>query len=442
MLPSRFIVLAFALCLCAAPGAHAQQAPATLRIDGSNTMGARLIPALVAGLFEAQGLRDITVQTGARENEQSVSATGGDGQRVNVAIAAHGSSTGFADLHAGLADLAAASRPIRADERQLLKALGDMTTPQAEHIVAIDGVAVIVHPDNPLRQISTEQLAQLFAGELPDWQALGGQGPVHLYARDERSGTWETFRDLVLQPRGKTLAAGAQRLESSEQLAEHVAKDPLAIGFVGLPSVRDTRALAIADGQSLAMAPLRSLIASEDYPLSRRLFFYTAPDDTRPWVQALLRFTQSERGQAIVAAQGFVAQTVSAMPVSTTASAPPVYRELAASAQRLSVTFRFAAGSAQLDNKARLDVQRVQAYLQRHGKRMDQVSLVGFGDARHDSERAQLLSRLRAMAVRRELVKGEGVLRAVIGLGAELPVATNAQDEGRIKNRRVEVWVH
>jgi phosphate transport system substrate-binding protein len=70
------------------------------------------------------------------------------------------------------------------------------------------------------------------------------------------------------------------------------------------------------------------------------------------------------------------------------------------------------------------------------------VTLVGFGDAKSDPARAALLSKLRAMAVRRELVKAGVVLRDIRGLGDEMPVAANNADEGRIKNRRVEVWVY
>jgi phosphate transport system substrate-binding protein len=87
-------------------------------------------------------------------------------------------------------------------------------------------------------------------------------------------------------------------------------------------------------------------------------------------------------------------------------------------------------------------VQRVLDYLRDQQKLSGYVTLVGFGDAKTDTQRALLLSRLRAMALRRELAKGGVVLRDVLGMGADLPVASNAQDEGRIKNRRVEVWTY
>ena len=121
---------------------------------------------------------------------------------------------------------------------------------------------------------------------------------------------------------------------------------------------------------------------------------------------------------------------------------PEDYQAIAREAQRLTVNFRFEEGSASLDNKARQDLQRVVAYIKSHGKLDKQVSLVGFGDAKDDPQRAALLSKLRAMAVRRELVKNGVVLRDIRGFGAQMPVAANTADEGRIKNRRVEVWVY
>ena len=139
---------------------------------------------------------------------------------------------------------------------------------------------------------------------------------------------------------------------------------------------------------------------------------------------------------------GFIAQTVQAVKVTPEAQMPANYRQLAEQAQRLSVNFRFQEGSATLDNKAYRDLQRVLDYLKQHDKLKDKVVLVGFGDAKSDPERAELLSKLRAMAVRRELAKQGVMFREITGLGSELPVAANDQDSGRIRNRRVEVWVY
>jgi len=106
------------------------------------------------------------------------------------------------------------------------------------------------------------------------------------------------------------------------------------------------------------------------------------------------------------------------------------------------VNFRFQEGSALLDNKAQRDIERVLAYLREHGKLENSLVLVGFGDPKQDKERSTLLSKLRAMAVRRELAKGGAPFREIVGQGDALPVAANNGEEGRIKNRRVEVGVY
>ncbi|EJM81575.1 ABC-type phosphate transport system, periplasmic component [Pseudomonas sp. GM74] len=414
-----------------------------LRIQGSNTIGAALGPALVEGLLSEQGLRKIHRETPDTANELRIVGETVQGRRVVVEVAAHGSSTGFTALKAASADLAASSRPIKDSELASLQSLGDLKSPSAEQVIAIDGLAIILHPDNPLNQLDTVQLARIFSGEVKTWEDIGGRGgPIHLYARDDQSGTYDTFKELVLSGRGKTLGSAAKRFESSEQLSDAVSADPQGIGFIGLPYVRQAKAVAIVDGQSQAMLPLNSLIATEDYPLSRRLFFYLPPTGKNPWAQALVAYAQSSKGQAIVAANGFIAQTVQAMAVTPNALMPEGYQSLSRHAQRLSVNFRFEEGSASLDNKARQDLTRVLDYIKQQDKMSGQVTLVGFGDAKSDPARADLLSKLRAMAVRRELVKSGVVFREIRGFGAEMPVAANSADEGRIKNRRVEVWVY
>ena len=414
-----------------------------LRIQGSNTIGATLAPALVKGLLEAQGAGQIKVDSTATANEIRVRAVDSQGQAIRIDISAHGSSTGFTALKAGQADLAAASRPIKLNELSELRALGDLNSTNAEQVIGLDGVAVIVHPDNPLPQLSTAQLAGIFAGKITTWDELGlGNGTIHLYARDDRSGTFETFKALVLDPTAQTLASTAQRFESADQLTREVLADRQAIGFSSLASVHGAKVLAIADGASRAMLPSTTLVASEDYPLSRRLYFYLPPLQPAPWAQALVEFAQSPKGQAIVTGNGFVGQQIHASKVPATDEMPTSYRTLARNAQRLSVNFRFQEGSANLDNKAMRDVQRLVEFL-RHNDQLDRdVVLVGFGDAKPDPERASLLSRLRAMAVRRELTKQGVTLRQVVGMGDDLPVATNSDEEGRIRNRRVEVWVY
>ncbi|TLP65388.1 MULTISPECIES: substrate-binding domain-containing protein [Pseudomonas] len=415
---------------------------AQVRIQGSNTIGAALGPALVRGMLHAQGASTIETLPGAQPNETLIRARSRNNQPLRIEIAAHGSSTGFAALAAGEADMAAASRPVNDQEVRQLQALGNLRGANTEQVIGLDGVAVIVHPDNPLTQLSIAQLAQVFAGQVQRWEQLGVPGgAIHVYARDDRSGTFETFKALVLDPQQRQLSSQARRFESADDLAEEVEGDRQAIGFSGLASVHQAKVLAVGEGDATALPPSPALVASEDYPLSRRLFFYL-PEHPRTLARALADFAQSPAGQAIVAEQGFVSQQVRALPMPAQPDMPARYRALAGQAKRLTVNFRFQQGSANLDNKALRDVQRVSDYLVRAGKLNDKAVLVGFGDPKETPGRAALLSRLRAMAVRRELARAGVLVRDVIGMGDERPVADNERAQGRLRNQRVEVWVY
>ncbi|QQE82053.1 substrate-binding domain-containing protein [Pseudomonas putida] len=416
--------------------------PVHLRVQGSNTIGAALLPALVQGHLWAQQATAIEQRPGAVANETVITAVDAQGQPLRIDIAAHGSSTGFIALGHGEADLAAASRPINDTEVRQLKALGDLRAAGAEQVIGLDGVAVFVHPDNPLPQLNTEQLAHIFSGRIQYWEQLGlAGGPIHLYARDDRSGTFETFKALVLEPHRSELARQAQRFESSDELADRVRADRQAIGFSSLAAVHGAKVLAIAEGDAPAMLPDRPLVASEDYPLSRRLYFYL-PANAKSQAKALAEFAQSPAGQAIVAEQGFVSQQIKSLAIPAQVDMPPRYRNLAQKAQRLSVNFRFQEGSASLDNKALRDTKRVADYLRQAGKLQNKAVLVGFGDPKETPGRAALLSRLRAQAVRRELARDGVEVLEVTGMGDELPVAGNELEQGRLRNRRVEVWVY
>ncbi|HEX5515393.1 MAG TPA: substrate-binding domain-containing protein, partial [Gammaproteobacteria bacterium] len=223
------------------PSLPAQLPPPALRLHGSNTLGEKLAPALVEGLLRKRGYSDVRLVPGATTTEKTVYAFPQDDlPELAVQILAHGSSTAFRDLQSGSADMGMSSRPIRTSEAAaLLPELGELHGPAGEHVIALDGLAVIVHPANPLNSLTTQQVAGLFAGDIKNWSSLGGHyGPVAIYARDDQSGTFDTFNSLVLQRHGLKLAPAAQRLESSTELSDLVAKDVGAIGFIGLPYVR------------------------------------------------------------------------------------------------------------------------------------------------------------------------------------------------------------
>lgn len=408
-----------------------------LTLSGSNTIGGALAPAWARAFLEAKGARQITTMALTAENEYRV--VGRNGERlVFIDVRAHGSSTGFVSLEKGNADIAMASRPVKAQERDRLLKLGDLFEADAEHVVAIDGLAIIIHPENPVEQLSVEDIAAVFAGDLRNWRELGGPDrPISLYARDQKSGTWDTFQTLVLGDR--KLSLRAVRFESNNELSDRVAADPAAIGFVGLASVRNAKAVAVRHGHSPAMAPEKLFVATEDYPLARRLFLYRPTASAHALANEFIDFAQHELGQALVEQVGFVAQTPVEIAVAEQAG-PEFYRALAEHARRLSLNFRFRPGSAELDSKAKRDVERLAAYLKQQDRRALHIQLVGFSDQKRDPALAGVLSRLRATAVKTALFEQGVITQSVMGFGASRPLSGAKQ--GGSKNDRVEVWLY
>lgn len=411
-----------------------------LEIHGSNTIGATLAPMLVTGFLEQLTGKSVTVSPTGTENE-AVLRTTHDGRPLTVLVAAHGTSTGFTSLAADKSDIWAASRRVKSNEAADMASRADMTDAASEHIVAIDGLAILVHPSNPVDQLNIDTLARIFAGEITNWSAVGGPDrTIKVYARDDQSGTWDTFKDLVLA--GKfTLTGQALRYESNDELSADVSRDPTGIGFAGYASVGTSKLLAIADGDAPPLRPSKLSVATEDYPLARRLYFYTAGTTGKPLTQAFIDYAHSQAGQDIVAESGFFSQNLFAVDPMQDANVTESFKRLTQNYQRLSLNIRFAEGHTRLDNKARRDLLRLQEYMQQSGKTGKDLMLVGFADKQTDEFRAQLISELRALSASKALRELGTVVHGHTGYGHYMPVGSAGGEAGAQRNGRVEVWV-
>ncbi|MET0385595.1 MAG: substrate-binding domain-containing protein, partial [Polyangiales bacterium] len=320
-------------------------AETVLRLCGSNTIGAELAPALIEAFLQQKGGSVVTRQRGVEAELTTIAASLGD-KRLGIEIEARGSATAFAGLAAGGCDVGMASRPIEDAELATLVAggHGDLRSPGSEHVIALDGIAVVVHPSNPLRALDRAVLHDIYTGKLTDWSQVGGvAGPIEVLARDSNSGTYDTFKHLVL---GKEpLAGGAQRYTQSDALADAVASNPAAIGFVGLAYVRAAKALAVGEPGATPMLPTQFTVATEGYMLSRRLYLYTLPRPRTPWVTELVSFALSPRAQEVAAKSQFVDLTLLMQSAQCDTQCSERYASTVAKAQRLSVDFRFRSGS-------------------------------------------------------------------------------------------------
>jgi len=423
----------------------------TLRLHGSNTIGSSLAVELAKEFLKQQGATNIAVVQKAKEEMLVKGTVPGQDVPQAIEIYAHGSATGFTDLAAGKCDIAMASRKIEPPELTNTAALGDLTSEANENVIALDGVAVIVNRSNPARTLTVDQIRDLFSGAISDWSNIGNgySGPVHVNARDDKSGTWETFRTLVM---GKTaLAPGSKRFEDSSELSRAVSGDPNGIGFIGLPYVLAAKAVAVAEKESdpagrqttVPLVPNAGTVATEDYPLSRRLYFYTASVPANSNVQSFIQFAKSDTGQDLVAKAGFVSQKIgqdSPTP-GPLPDAPRDYTVLTSQAVRQPLDFHFRYGSSSLDPKALDDVERMARFLHDSRKERGHVILLGFADSKGSPQANKRISEERAKAVNAELERQGAVAFQIVGLGAEMPIKSNDTPAGREKNRRVEVWV-
>ncbi len=415
------------------------------RIQGSNTIGEVLAPELIKAFYVSEGALTTQLVKGKHPVEKRLEITyPGKKEASAIPIYAHGSSTGFKALNNNETELAMASRRIKDKELKLLdKQYGNLRSKNTEHIIGMDGLAIIINPSNPIENLSIEQLAKLFSGNISNWQELGGNDEaVKIFARDSNSGTWDSFKSMVLKKFGVKLSPTAVRIESSVELSDSVSKTQGGIGFIGLPYVLRAKALAISDGDNgQPIYPTSFTISTEDYPLVRRLYIYEpntigAQSDAHRFIS----FALSKAGQDVVKKAGFISQNIYQTRPVLTDTLPPKYISTVKDAQRLSLNFRFNSGTFTLDNKAERDLERLIQFFEAHpGK---QAMLIGFSDSIGETAGNQALSLQRAKAVEKALLARGINIQRTVGLGEMAPIASNQTKIGRERNRRVEIWVN
>lgn len=221
---------------------------------------------------------------------------------VNITVSESGSGNGAKSLINGTCDIANMSRFMKAKEFQAAVEKGVMPV---AHVVAMDGLPIIVHPSNPVKGLTIEQVRNVYLGKITNWNELGGPDvKIVRISRDTNSGTYETFAKLVMKK--QKIAAGTEYVGSNGAVRARVQKTPAAIGYAGLGFVdRTVKALTI-DG----IAPTRETVASGRYPIARPLFMFTnGYPKLGSHLHALVTLHLTRKGQEIIEAIGFVPVT-------------------------------------------------------------------------------------------------------------------------------------
>ncbi|HVR08532.1 MAG TPA: phosphate ABC transporter substrate-binding/OmpA family protein [Thermoanaerobaculia bacterium] len=406
-------------------------AAATLQVKGSDTIGGKLG-------------QDFARDFSARHPE------------VEVKWEALGSGTAFVGLLDGSAQLGASSRGVKENELAEARKLG---VELREFVIGYDGIAVIVHPGNPVAELTIAQLSDLFTGKIHNWREVGGPDlAVHLVSRPSYSGTFSFFRDKVLR-RGndkgpEDYAASAEFIEENGTILDKVAREPGAISYVGIgwvtPAVK-TLGVAAKPGQPAVKASVAT-VRTGTYPIYRPLLMYSRGEPHGP-AREMLAFILSGEGQKIVAKNDFVpGDSPVALPPEGPAAAAAHGAGLAAGTGAGNAAAGGASASSNPPRVVRVQFPKGSTLTAAAKETLAGVAenaktggyrllVVGHADVRGSKAVNARMALARAKAVAAYLAD-LGVPDSAIqvsGRGADEPVGTNESSAGRGANRRVDI---
>ncbi len=230
---------------------------------------------------------------------------------VSLSVTGGGSGTGIAALVNGTVDIANASRAMKSEEKQQAEANG--ITP-VEFTAARDAIAVIVNPENPVRQLTLQQISDIYSGKFSNWSEVGGADrPIVRLSRETNSGTHVYFLETVLRLGDKTnptlFSTDTLLLPSSEGIINEVRQNPNAIGYDGLgyvpPDLMNSVIAVARDASGPYVIPSIATVNDNSYPVARDLYMYTAGEPAGA-IKDYINWILSPEAQAIVADLGFV----------------------------------------------------------------------------------------------------------------------------------------
>ena len=222
---------------------------------------------------------------------------------TTVQVTGGGSGTGIAALQNGTTDICNSSRSMKPAERAAF--LQKFGVGVREYKTCLDALSVYVHKSNPIEKLSFSQLEGIFTGTITNGKDVGGSdAPISLSGRENSSGTYEFFKEHVLNK--KDFAPATKTMPGTAAVIQGVAKDAAGIGYGGIAYGEGVKALKVskADGGS-AIEPKEATVLDGTYPISRYLFNYVSPAKDTGAVADYLTWCLSDEGQAVVKDVGY-----------------------------------------------------------------------------------------------------------------------------------------
>jgi len=422
----------FLLSLVILPGPAVAQD--TIRINGSNTLGDRIVPVLVEGWMKKFGYGQVTIAR-PKTGLKIVSAKR-DTDSVEIEILGKGSRPGFQDLVNGDTEIAMMSRPLSAKEIDDGWQLGNLNSPDQEHVIALQAITPIVHPGNQIAGLDLSQLTKIISGEITDWKQLGGKpGKIRLHMARQGTGLAEMQATIL---NSSAAAPNSQRHRDSNEIRMAIAADPNAIGIAEFStSAGAFKALPIRVANRLVPAD-QLHIKTEEYPLTRRLYFYTGQIVTALG-RGFVTYAESEEAQRLLASHGYLSLAPMLTPVTQDKNLPAEYKQWVDGASRMSLSFRFGNAFSIFDSRGAQDLARLKDFMQRPENRNRKVILIGHADKQSSIYMANSVSNEYADLVATSLMEiGISPMR-VRGVGYSLPLTFT--NNAVYRNRRVDVWL-
>jgi len=222
--------------------------------------------------------------------------------QLKITVAESGSGNGAKSLVNATCDIADMSRFMKNEE---IKAAVDKGIIPVSHVVAMDGIAMIVHPANPVKNLSLDEITGIYLGKITTWKELGGPDEkIVVISRDTNSGTYEAFEELALKKQKMTNSV--EYVGSNGAVRQRIQSTVGAIGYVGLGFIDNTvKAISVA-----GIEPTRETIVSGKYPIARPLFMFTnGYPKLGSDVYQFVTFNFTLKGQEIIDGLGYVAVT-------------------------------------------------------------------------------------------------------------------------------------
>ena len=436
-------------------------------IVGSEAIGLRLMPLLMAGYASMQDAEAVVTNVSSGEAVATMVSDGGFGDEIgSYSVSAIGDNSAFSALLSQEAALGMSSRRITVDEARALRADGSesMVGQSQERIIAVDSMVVVTHASNPVETLTTEQLAGIFSGQITNWSEVGGEDKaINVVNYAEGSSNYNFFMSYLFKDNIPDFTP-ATSSANDQETSNAVFRDPASIGYVGYAFKRGAKPVTLINECGIPMTPDTFAAKTEEYTLSRRMYMYNRGNDLDAQAQSFLEFATSEDADGVILKSGFIDLGIESRPQDEDDARRAVLQEyvktqsdsfegqvieemlsLMDNNDRLSTTIRFRAGSSRIDERGREDMNRLVRFLQDvpAGKK---VTFVGFTDDVGAFEANRNLSAERAKQIADEVASMGGASLANLefasaGFGEIAPNACNVTDRGQAINRRVEVWI-